>query len=68
MASVQLDGVQAQTLVNPGERKAGQKRKALCIGIQYVETAAKFGGDPPPTLQNTHNDPKVMKQLLIGLP
>jgi len=64
MASVQLDGVQAQTLVNPGERKAGEKRKALCIGIQYAETATRYGGNEPPPLQNTHNDPKVMKQLL----
>lgn len=42
-------------------------KKALSIAIQYQDTAAyaKTGGDPPLQLTHAHNDPEVLKALLI---
>lgn len=66
MASVSIDGVQAQAQANVGERKPAQKRKALCIGVRYAQTAKRFGGSKPPTLPHAHEDLKVVKALLKG--
>lgn len=46
---------------------ASVSKKALSIAIQYQDTAAyaRMGGDPPPQLTHAHNDPEVLKALLI---
>ncbi|KLO19326.1 hypothetical protein SCHPADRAFT_71009 [Schizopora paradoxa] len=63
MASVSIDGVQAQTQANATERTAGQKRKALLIGVQYADAAANYS-DNINALRYSHNDVTVMKSLL----